>query len=107
MRKFGMYAKFTSKPGDREALAAILLEAAAAAETVKECELYIVNLSESEPDVLWVTEVWSNAEAHSASLKDEATRATIQRAMTLIAGVEPIPLVPLGGKGLAFGAMDA
>ncbi|MNO13837.1 Antibiotic biosynthesis monooxygenase [compost metagenome] len=102
-----MYAKFTAKPGEREALAAILLEAAAAAEPVNECELYIVNLSESEPDILWVTEVWSNAEAHAASLKEEATRATIQRAMPLIAGVEPIQLVPVGGKGLTFGAMDA
>ncbi|AIQ61541.1 putative quinol monooxygenase [Paenibacillus borealis] len=104
MSKFGMYAKFTAKPGEREALAAILLEAAAAAEPVQECELYIVNLSESEPDILWVTEVWSSAEAHAASLALEATRATIQRAMPLIAGVEPVKLIPAGGKGLVFGS---
>lgn len=99
-----MYAKFTAKPGDREALAAILLEAAAAAEAVAACELYIVNLSASDPDVLWVTEVWSHAEAHAASLTEEATRTTIQRAMPLIAGVEPIELTPVGGKGLASGS---
>jgi quinol monooxygenase YgiN len=102
LNKFGMYVKFTAKPGMRDALAAILLEAAAAAESVPECELYLINLSETEPDVLWVTEVWSHAEAHAASLTREATRATIQRAMPLIDGVEPVQLKPIGGKGLLF-----
>lgn len=107
MSKYGMYAKFTAKPGDRDALAAILLEAAALAEPVPECELYIVNLSDSEPDVLWVTEVWSHEEAHAASLTREATRATIRRAMPLIAGVEPVRLTPVGGKGLMFDSTEA
>ncbi|MGG3456376.1 hypothetical protein [Paenibacillus rhizolycopersici] len=49
---------------------------------------------------MWVTEVWSNAGAHAASLQDEATRAMIQRAMPLIAGVESIPIRPVGGKGI-------
>ncbi|AIQ49938.1 antibiotic biosynthesis monooxygenase [Paenibacillus sp. FSL R7-0273] len=102
MSKFGIYAKFTAKPGERDTLAAILLESAAAAEAVAECELYIINHSETEPDVLWVTEVWSSQEAHAASLTLEATRAAIQRAMPLIAGVEPTRLRPIGGKGLSF-----
>ncbi|UQZ34053.1 antibiotic biosynthesis monooxygenase [Paenibacillus sp. PK3_47] len=102
MSKFGMYAKFTAKPGQRDELAEILLEAAAAAEAVEECELYIINFTDSDPDTLWVTEVWSRKEAHAASLTREATRAAIQRAMPLIAGVESIPLNPVGGKGLSF-----
>ncbi|WNS42415.1 antibiotic biosynthesis monooxygenase [Paenibacillus sp. MMS20-IR301] len=100
MSKFAMHAKFTAKPGERDALAAILLEAAADAEPVQECELYLVNLSVNEPDVIWVTEVWSHAEAHDASLALAATRAAIQRAMPLIAGVQPVQLTPVGGKGL-------
>ncbi|KUP25864.1 antibiotic biosynthesis monooxygenase [Paenibacillus sp. DMB5] len=102
MSKFGMYAKFTAKPGERDALAAILLESAAAAEAVAECELYIINHAETEPDVLWVTEVWSSEEAHAASLALEATRAAIGRAMPLIAGVESTKIRPVGGKGLNF-----
>nr|WP_155608277.1 antibiotic biosynthesis monooxygenase [Paenibacillus timonensis] len=98
--KFGMYAKFTAKPGERDQLVGILLEAAAGAGSVPECELYVVNVSETEPETVWVTEVWSNAEAHAASLQDEATRAMIQRAMPLIAGVESIPIRPVGGKGI-------
>ncbi|CAM4410363.1 antibiotic biosynthesis monooxygenase [Paenibacillus typhae] len=102
MSKFGMYAKFTAKPGERDALSAILLESAAAAEVVAECELYIINHAETEPDVLWVTEVWSSREAHAASLALDATRAAIGRAMPLIAGVESTKIQPVGGKGLTF-----
>ncbi|TBL78571.1 putative quinol monooxygenase [Paenibacillus thalictri] len=99
MEKFGMYAKFTAKPGRRDELAGILLEAAAAAQHVEECELYIVNISDTEPDVLWVTELWSSFEAHEASLSLEETKTAIQRAMPLIAGVEATKLKPIGGKG--------
>lgn len=100
MDKFGMYAKFKAKPGERDRLVDILLEAAAGAGAAPDCELYVVNVSETEPDTVWVTEVWGCAEAHDASLQEEATRAMIQRAMPLIAGVESIPIRPIGGKGI-------
>ncbi|WP_040950841.1 putative quinol monooxygenase [Gorillibacterium massiliense] len=100
MSKFGMVAKFTAKPGQRDALAEILLEAADALQSFENCEMYIVHTSETEADTLWVTEVWSNPEAHKASLSLEETKAAIQRAMPLIAGVESTPLKPVGGKGL-------
>jgi len=103
MSKFGMYAKFTAKPGQRDALATILLESAAAAEAIDECELYLINISDTEPDILWVTEVWSSPEAHGASLTLEDTQAAIRRAMPLIAGVESTKIKPVGGKGLVFG----
>jgi quinol monooxygenase YgiN len=100
MHKLGMYVKFTAKSGQRDALVNMLLDAAASAQSVKECELYIVNVSDTEPDIVWVTEVWSNSEAHAASLTQEETKASIQRAMPLIAGVEATQIRPLGGKGL-------
>jgi quinol monooxygenase YgiN len=100
MSKLGMYVKFTAKSGQRDALVNILLEGADSAQSLKECELYIVNISETEPDTIWVTEVWSHAEAHEASLAREETKASIQRAMPLIAGVEATKLIPVGGKGI-------
>ncbi|MEC0368637.1 putative quinol monooxygenase [Paenibacillus chibensis] len=100
MNKYGAYVKFTAKPGEREALADIMLEAAAALQAMPECEIYIVNQSGKDPDAIWVTEVWSSAEAHQASLSEPATKEAIARAMPLIAGVESIPVLPLGGKGL-------
>lgn len=100
MSKFGMNVKFTAKSGQREALAQILLSAAAAAEGVPDCEKYIISVSDTEPDVIWVYEVWSNAEAHQASLDQEASKASIRQAMPLIAGVESYQIRPVGGKGL-------
>ncbi|MCR8630435.1 putative quinol monooxygenase [Paenibacillus radicis (ex Xue et al. 2023)] len=100
MSKFGMYVKFIAKSGQRDALANILLDSAASAQSLKECELYIVNISDTEPDTIWVTEVWSDSEAHEASLAQEETKASIQLAMPLIAGVEATKVRPIGGKGL-------
>jgi quinol monooxygenase YgiN len=100
MSRFGMYVKFTAKSGQRDTQVNILLDGAASEQSDTDCELYIVNISDTEPDTLWVTEVWSNAEAHEASLAKEETKASIQRAMPLIADVEAIKLRPVGGKGL-------
>ncbi|MEF2965572.1 antibiotic biosynthesis monooxygenase [Paenibacillus sp. M1] len=100
MSKYGMNVKFTAKAGERDALAQILLGAAAAAEGFEGCEKYIISLSETEPDAVWVTEIWSGEEAHQASLNNEAGKALIQQARPLIAGVESYPVRPIGGKGL-------
>lgn len=101
MSKFGMYNKIPTQPGKREELVELLLEAAAAMQQFPDCDLYLVNVSASEPDVVWVTEVWESAEAHQASLNLDSTKEAIKRGMPLIAGpVESIKLVPVGGKGL-------
>jgi quinol monooxygenase YgiN len=100
LSRFGLYGKITVQPGQREAMAAVLLEAARLLQDDPQCELYLVNASESEPDVIWVSEVWSSREAHSAALARDDVRALIQRGGPLIAGGERIDVVPLGGKGL-------
>ncbi len=99
MSKFGLYGKITTHPGQRDALVEVLLEAASAMQLIPDCELYIVNVSATEPDVVWVTEVWSSPAAHEASLTRDEIKALIKRGMTLIAGGERIDIVPIGGKG--------
>lgn len=99
MSKFGLYGKITAHPGQREALVAGLLEAATLMQQVPGCELYIVNVSVSEPDTVWVTEVWTSAAAHQVSLTLDEVKALIQRNRPLIAGGERIEIIPLGGKG--------
>jgi len=101
MSTFGLYGKIIAKPGQRDALVAGLLEAAALMQHVPGCELYIVNVSASEPDVVWVTEIWRSASAHQASLTQEEIKALIKRTMPLIADGERIEIVPIAGKGLA------
>lgn len=100
MTMFGLYGKITVYPGQRDALIALLLEAAALLQDDPDCNLYIVNESATEPDTIWVTEVWGSQAAHQASVTREDIRAIIQLGRPLIAGGERIEVVPVGGKGL-------
>jgi quinol monooxygenase YgiN len=100
MSRFGLYGKIVVQPERRDAMVAVLLEAASLLQNDPECELYVVNVSPTEPDVMWVTEVWRSQAAHRASLAREDIRALIERGMPLIAGGERIEVVPVGGKGL-------
>jgi quinol monooxygenase YgiN len=100
MEKYGLYGKIIAQPGQRDAIVQVLLEAALHLEANESCELYIVNVSDDEPDTVWVTEIWADAAAHQASLEPEEVKALIRRTMPLIAAVEQVKLRPLGGKGL-------
>jgi quinol monooxygenase YgiN len=67
------------------------------------CELYIINIVPSEPDAIWVTEVWRSEADHDDSLKMDSVKALIATAKPLIAGGSPpIRLVPVGGKGIGL-----
>jgi len=100
MSKFAMFGKLTAHPGKRGELVALLLESARDLEEFGGCDLYLIHESEDDPDTVWVTELWRDAEAHAASLRDERIRAVIARARPLIAGIEPVRVRPVGGKGL-------
>ena len=98
-----MHAKIRSQAGQRDALVALLLEAAAALQQVPGCQLYLVSVSTSEPETVWVTEVWSSQEEHQASLTREEIQPILMRGRPLIAAFERIHMEPLGGKGLSIG----
>lgn len=102
MPKYASYVKFTALPGQRDALAELLLQAAAGLHDNPACAFYVINRAVDEPDVVWVTEVWESAAAADAALTDAATRTRIQRVVALLAArPEKISLEALGGKGLA------
>jgi quinol monooxygenase YgiN len=95
------YAHCRAVSGRGDELAGLLLEVAAGLEGFGGCEMYIINRSAEDPDVIWVTELWANREALQASLQSPEAQAMIPRVMALVAEWgEPIDLVPLGGVGL-------
>ena len=100
--RFGLHGRLLAAPGKGDELEAILLGAAEALKADDECLLYVVSRQPDEPEAVWVTEAWTSSEAHRASLENEQTRALIQRALPLIAGMPDrgIELRPVGGKGL-------
>jgi quinol monooxygenase YgiN len=98
---FGMHGCFKAQPGQGDALAAILLEAAEALRADERCLLYVVSRDLDQPDMIWVTEAWTDREAHDASLRAPGTPETIARARPLLAGIDGrAEFEPLGGKGL-------
>ncbi|MGI8506465.1 MAG: antibiotic biosynthesis monooxygenase [Solirubrobacteraceae bacterium] len=101
MTSVGRYAKVAAKPGQGDALAAGLLEVARSLEETPGCELYVINRSGSDPDVIWVTELWRSQEQLDAALESEEPRARMPRVLELVQedGFERIDLEPLGGVG--------
>ena len=100
MSKFTMIGKLIAQPGKRDELVSLLLDAAQSLENIDGCHSYIINESLDDPDTIWISELWRDADAHANSLKNEQVLAVIQRARPLIAGIEPIRLRPVGGVGL-------
>ncbi len=98
---FGLYSKIRSQAGQRDELVAVLLDAAAVLQQVSGCQLYIVSVSATEPETVWVTEAWRSQADHEASLTREDVRPILMRGRPLIAGFERIEIEPIGGKGLS------
>ena len=82
---YELHGTIRARPGQREALLAILLEAAANAPTISGCRRYEVRVVDDDPDAISVDESWDDRASHDASLSLDSVRATIARARPLIA----------------------
>jgi quinol monooxygenase YgiN len=99
------YSKAVATPGKREELAQKLLDVARALKDVPGCQLYVVNRSQADPDVVWVTELWQSQAQLDAALETPDARARIPEVLGLVrdGGFERIDLEPLGGVGTQEG----
>jgi quinol monooxygenase YgiN len=99
---YGLIGKMIAQPGQRDALAAILVEGVAG---MPGCLSYVVANDPQQAELIWITEVWDSQEAHAASLALPSVRDAITKGRPLIAGMERVTeTVPVGGSGLAAGA---
>ena len=95
---YGRIGKIAAVSGQRDRLAAILLEGTRA---MPGCLSYVIANDPADPDGLWITEVWDNAANHKASLTLPAVQAAIAKGRPLIAGFSSmVETVPIGGCGL-------
>lgn len=95
---YGLIGKMIALPEQRESLAAILLEGLSA---MPGCLSYIVANDPTDPNALWITEVWDSQESHHASLDLPSVKQAIARGRPLIAGFgERFETLPIGGHGL-------
>jgi quinol monooxygenase YgiN len=98
--RYGLHSKLTAKPGERDKLVAILLQAAALLKEHPDCIHYFIGTTD-EPDTVWVSEIWVSKEAHNASLLIESLRNTIRQGFPLILATPVSEIfVPIGGKDL-------
>jgi quinol monooxygenase YgiN len=101
VRAYGYQGTMKAKAGHRDDVVAILLSGLDGLEAAG-CELYVVSVSDTEPDTVFVTEVWQSKEHHDASLRLPATQAAIGRAMPLLTGeFSSVQTTVVGGLGVS------
>ena len=97
---YGYINKFTVQIGKRDELVKLLLQAAEILQSNKDCVQYLVGKA-SEPETIYVTEIWVSKETHDASLELPEVKTIIAQAMPLIVSVSNIAEQQIeGGKGL-------
>ena len=82
--KYGLNGKLIAKEGSGPQLSTILLQASELLTKRSECYLYLVSIDQSNPDWVWVTEVWESMEAHDQSLSDPEVRNLIGQGIPLM-----------------------
>lgn len=95
---YGLIGKMTVAPAQRDTVIDILLGGTT---KMPGCLSYIVAKDPSDPNGIWVTEVWDSVASHKASLSLPEVQAAIAKAKPLITGVaERFITAPVGGVGL-------
>jgi quinol monooxygenase YgiN len=95
---YGLIGKISTVPGQRDALAAILLDGTNA---MPGCLSYVIARDPADENALWITEVWDSHESHKASLSLPSVQAAIAKGRPMIAGFSNrVETVPLGGHGI-------
>lgn len=95
---YGLMGKMIAKPGQRDALIAVLLEGSG---SMPGCRSYIVAKDAKDENAIWVNEIWDSKESHAASLRLPAVQAAIAKGRPLIAGFDSYTETePIGGVGL-------
>ncbi len=101
MTNYGLFGKFTTTPENRDALIAILAQAAALMENADGCHSYIVSKDTNDDTATWVLELWGSQEAHDASLTIDGVRDLINQALPLLTDAPMgVSVLPIAGKGL-------
>lgn len=99
-QRIGRYVRMVARPGHGAELADALLHVAENMRQAPGCEMYLVNLATEEPDIVWITELWSDLASSNDALGGDLGQDGIEDVVAHLAEPpELIPLRPLGGPG--------
>jgi quinol monooxygenase YgiN len=98
---YALLNKLTAKPGKRDDVMKILLEAGKPFDGNPACLLYLVYKDVKDPNVIWVEDLWTNKDDHTAAMATPEVRPLVAQAIPLLEGMpEQIEIEPVGGKGV-------
>jgi quinol monooxygenase YgiN len=95
---YGLIGKMVAHPGKRDELLEILVKGIG---PMPGCRSYVIAKDPLDANAIWVTEVWEDTGSHQASLSMQQVKATIHKAMPLIASFgNRVETEPVAGLGL-------
>jgi quinol monooxygenase YgiN len=98
---YALINKLTTKPGKRDEVIKVMLEAGKPFQDNPACILYLVYEDVKDPNIIWVEDLWTSKEEHTAALAQPEIRPFVAQAIPLLEGMpEQIEVAPVGGKGL-------
>ena len=80
-KMYGLIGKMTSVPGQRDVLISILIKGVAG---MPGCLSYVVAQDATDPDAIWITEVWDSQKSHQASLTLPSVQQAISKGKPLL-----------------------
>jgi quinol monooxygenase YgiN len=99
--RFTQQTRLLAKKGRAPALLEKFIEAAQIQQTNSGCEVMLAGISASEPDAVYVFEVWSSeAEWKQARASDAITTGSKEMPTLVAEWPQSIRLDSIGGKGL-------
>lgn len=102
MKKYyAIINKLTARVGKRDEVIELLLESGKPFQDNSSCLLYLVYEDVKDPNVIWVEDVWTNKEDHTAALARPELKPYIVETIPLLEGMpEQFEIHLAGGKGL-------
>jgi quinol monooxygenase YgiN len=96
---FLLINRLTAKPGQRDAVARILVDSGSVFDDDPACLMSLVVLDAVDDDVIWVHDVWTERAAHDAAMAGPRMREGIEAAIPLLEGMpEQHEVTPVGGR---------
>jgi quinol monooxygenase YgiN len=82
--KFLAHGSLLAKESNIEEMINILLEASEICTGKFDCDAYLVSTDPSEPNRIWITELWHSEDEMNKALQDDSVRALITKAMPML-----------------------
>ncbi len=95
---YGRIGSLIAAPGQRDELARVILDGM---REMPGCLSYVVANDASDENTLWITEAWTDRDAHRAALQRPAVQEAMRQGRPLIQGMgDATETEPIGAHGL-------